>query len=241
MCGQEAANEGVGHDPLPRGRGRTAGPGGGPLLCPSPNHHPHRLAAHFSPLREGRAARNQFQHEPPTTPIALQVKDVSKFYGSRIGCRNVSLELGPVKSLPSLVESGSGKTTLLSCLLTGLMPSSGVVENHMRDVSTVILPALGQAERRFLMPTRLGFRASEPGGRPAHDGFGRRQCRRAADGGRRPALRQYPAPRWPTRCDASRSRKTGSTTSRGLFPGGMRQRLQIARNLVTSRVPRVHG
>jgi hypothetical protein len=39
---------------------------------------------------------------------------------------------------------------------------------------------------------RLGLRAPEPDRRPAHDGVGRRQCRRTADGGRRPALRQYP-------------------------------------------------
>ncbi len=39
----------------------------------------------------------------------LKVSDVSKFYGSRIGCRNVSFELYPGEVLAIVGESGSGR------------------------------------------------------------------------------------------------------------------------------------
>ena len=68
------------------------------------------------------------------TPL-LKVHDVSKFYGNRIGCRDVSFELWPGEVLAVVGESGSGKTTLLNCLSTRLLPSTGSGEYHMRDGS----------------------------------------------------------------------------------------------------------
>ena len=66
------------------------------------------------------------------TPL-LKVRDLSKFYGKRIGCANVAFELWPGEVLAIVGESGSGKTTLLNCLSTRLMPTTGSVEYHMRD------------------------------------------------------------------------------------------------------------
>lgn len=46
----------------------------------------------------------------------LSVRDVAKFYGARVGCRDVSFDLWPGEVMGIVGESGSGKTTLLNCL-----------------------------------------------------------------------------------------------------------------------------
>ena len=95
---------------------------------------------------------------------------------------------------------------------------SARAEYRMRDgaVPQSLRPQRGRAP----LPDahRLGLRAPEPGRRPAHDGLGRRQCRRAADGGGRPPLRPHPRRPRSTGSAASRSPPTASTTSRAPFP-----------------------
>ena len=60
------------------------------------------------------------------TPL-LSVKDVSKYYGNRIGCAHVGFDLYPGEVMGIVGESGSGKSTLLNCLAGHHAPDTGEV------------------------------------------------------------------------------------------------------------------
>jgi putative phosphonate transport system ATP-binding protein len=166
------------------------------------------------------------------TPL-LQAMDVGKRYGERVGCEDVSFELYAGEVLAIVGESGSGKTTLLRCLSGHLTLSEGSVHYAMRDGRTVSLADLSEAERRLLMRTDWGFVHQD-----ARDGLRMGVSAGANVGERMMAIgsRHYgnirsTAEDWLARVEIATDRMDDSPHS---FSGGMRQRLQIARNLVTS-------
>ncbi|WP_454853236.1 phosphonate C-P lyase system protein PhnK [Rhizobium binxianense] len=165
------------------------------------------------------------------TPL-LKVHDISKFYGSRVGCRNVSFELWPGEVLAIVGESGSGKTTLLNCISTRLMPTTGSVEYHMRDGNYRDLYRMNEAERRFLMRTDWGFVHQNPadGLRMTVSAGANVGERLMAIGGRHYGKIRSTAIDWLERVEIDGDRIDDQPRA---FSGGMRQRLQIARNLVT--------
>ena len=163
----------------------------------------------------------------------LRVTSLSKSYGPRIGCQDVSFELWPGEVLAIVGESGSGKTTLLNCVSTRLLPSSGTVSYRMRDDAWRDLYRMSEAERRFLMRTDWGFVHQNPA-----DGLRMTVSAGANVGERLMAVgdRHYGRIRetaidWLERVEIAEDRVDDQPRA---FSGGMRQRLQIARNLVTS-------
>src|SRR5690606_9833638 len=162
----------------------------------------------------------------------LRVTGLSKFYGSRIGCENVGFELWPGEVLAIVGESGSGKTTLLNCLSTRLPPTAGAVEYRMRDGTMRELFQLTEAERRLLMRTDWGFvhQNAADGLRMGVSAGANVGERLMAVGARNYGTIRETALDWLGRVEIDLDRIDDRPHA---FSGGMRQRLQIARNLVT--------
>jgi putative phosphonate transport system ATP-binding protein len=165
------------------------------------------------------------------TPL-LRASGVSRFYGCLTGCHDVSFELWPGEVLAIVGESGSGKTTLLNCLSGRLTPTAGVVEYRMRDGTVRGLFSMSEAERRFLARTDWGFvhQDARDGLRMTVSAGGNVGERLMAVGARNYGAIRSEALDWLERVEIAADRVDDRPDT---FSGGMRQRLQIARNLVT--------
>jgi putative phosphonate transport system ATP-binding protein len=166
-----------------------------------------------------------------TAPL-LSVRGLTKLYPGGRGCREVSLELEEGEVLAVVGESGSGKSTLLSLLATELAADSGAVRYRLRDGSVRELLSMGEAERRLLLRTDWGFirQDATEGLRMGVSAGGNVGERLMAVGARHYGNIRGAAAGWLERVEIEPGRM--DETPRG-FSGGMRQRLQIARNLVT--------
>jgi putative phosphonate transport system ATP-binding protein len=162
----------------------------------------------------------------------LVAEGLTKFYGRQLGCRDVSFSLYEGEVLAVVGESGSGKTTLLQLLSAQLTASAGRVRYRMRDGVARDLAELGEAERRFLFRTdwgyvhqdaALGLRMNVSAGANVGE-------RLMAVGWRHYGRIRGTAAQWLDRVEIDADRIDDPPL---VYSGGMRQRLQIARNLVT--------
>ena len=156
----------------------------------------------------------------------------ARIYGRLTACRDVSFALYPGEVLAIVGESGSGKSTLLQLLSAQLAPSAGRVSYRMRDGVLRDLAALGEAERRFLFRTDWGYVHQDPaqGLRMAVSAGANVGERLMAVGWNHYGRIRETASSWLERVEIDTARIDDAPRT---YSGGMRQRLQIARNLVT--------
>ncbi|CUH64800.1 Putative phosphonates utilization ATP-binding protein PhnK [Thalassovita gelatinovora] len=165
------------------------------------------------------------------TPL-FQVKDLSKFYGNRIGCKDVSFDLYPGEVMGIVGESGSGKSTLLNCLAGHLPPDRGEVLFDTRTDGMRDTIQMSEPERRMLGRTDWAFvhQHARDGLRMGVSAGGNVGERLMAVGARHYGDIREQAIDWLGRVEINADRVDDRPSA---FSGGMQQRLQIARNLVT--------
>jgi putative phosphonate transport system ATP-binding protein len=162
----------------------------------------------------------------------LTAEGLTRYYGPRVGCLDVDLDIHEGEVLAVVGESGSGKSTLLSLLSAQLSPTRGAITYRTREGMSRDLFSLSEAERRFLFRTDWGFVHQDPrqGLRMGVSAGGNVGERLMAVGWRHYANIRQEAVDWLARVEIDADRIDDRPTA---FSGGMRQRLQIAKNMVT--------
>jgi putative phosphonate transport system ATP-binding protein len=163
----------------------------------------------------------------------LRVNNLTKRYGSIVGCTDVSFDMNAGEILGIVGESGSGKTTVLNCVSGRLTPTSGEVSFNARRHGMVDIFRLSEPERRRMQREDWGFVHQNP-----RDGL-----RMRVSGGANVAEplmnlgnRNYGDMRsatinWLSRVELDTARIDHKPRT---YSGGMQQRVQIARNLIHS-------
>jgi len=162
----------------------------------------------------------------------LEVRNLGKSFGDRRVLSDIDLALWPGEVLAIVGESGSGKTTLLRCIDGQVAPDAGEVGFRSRSHGTVDLAGLSESQRRRVIGSDLGYVHQNP-----RDGL-RLDLSAGANIGEpllQAGLRHYGRIReiasdWLAKVEIDPGRIDEPPAR---FSGGMQQRLQIARNLVT--------
>lgn len=160
------------------------------------------------------------------SPI-LEGHALSLRFGAVRALDGVSLDIWPGEVVGIVGESGSGKSTLLRVLSGVMAPDDGAVLYEGRA-----LAAMGEAERRRLARTEWGtvHQNARDGLRLGVSAGGNVAERLMEAGERRYATLRDEAAAWMRRVELDPARMDELPRN---FSGGMQQRLQIARCLVT--------
>ena len=166
-----------------------------------------------------------------TEPL-LRVQGVSRHYGARIALEDASLEIWPGEVLAVVGESGSGKTTLLNIAAARIAPDRGSVHFMASPGQIENVHTMSEARQRLLARTDWGYVHQNPeqGLRMEVSAGANIGERLMAQGERHYGRLRSISADWLERVEISADRLDDSPR---MFSGGMRQRLQIARNLVT--------
>jgi putative phosphonate transport system ATP-binding protein len=165
-------------------------------------------------------------------PRLLAVRGLTKLYGRQPGCLDVGFDLWPGEVLAVVGESGSGKSTVLNCLSGRVAATGGRADFTRRDGRVVDLLRLAESARRKLLRTdwgvvhqnpRDGLRMGVSAGANVGEGL-------LALGARHYGNVRAEALAWLGQVEIDGDRIDDCPDT---FSGGMQQRLQIARNLVT--------
>ncbi|EKH5335764.1 phosphonate C-P lyase system protein PhnK [Escherichia coli O157] len=157
----------------------------------------------------------------------LSVNNLTHLYAPGKGFSDVSFDLWPGEVLGIVGESGSGKTTLLKSISARLTPQQGEIHYENRS-----LYGMSEADRRRLLRTEWGVVHQHPldGLRRQVSAGGNIGERLMATGARHYGDIRATAQKWLEEVEIPANRIDDLPTT---FSGGMQQRLQIARNLVT--------
>ncbi|MEM8714285.1 MAG: phosphonate C-P lyase system protein PhnK [Cyanobacteria bacterium P01_G01_bin.4] len=166
----------------------------------------------------------------------LQVRDLCKSFGQVQAFDRVSFDLYPGQVLGIVGESGSGKSTLLNSLAGKLALDSGTITYRSVSGDVMELTGISEPRLRRLMRTEWGFVQQNPrDGLRMNVSAGANIGERLMDvGGRHYGSIRATAADWLSKVEIDGDRIDHLPHT---FSGGMQQRLQLARILVTE--PRV--
>ncbi len=161
------------------------------------------------------------------TASLLTAEGLNLRFGAIPALVDVAIDISAGEVVAIVGESGSGKTTLLRVLSGMMAPDAGTVRWLGDD-----LHAMGEAARRRLMRTDWGFVHQNPrdGLRLNVSAGGNVGERLMAVGARHYGSIREQALEWLARVEVDAARIDDLPRT---FSGGMQQRLQIARTLVT--------
>ncbi|WP_110630900.1 phosphonate C-P lyase system protein PhnK [Salinicola salarius] len=173
-------------------------------------------------------------------PVLLDVQDITRLYGPGKGCEAIDFQLHAGEVLGIVGESGSGKSTLLRVLAGLEAPDAGrvIYRRHAgedvldRGEAELDLYAIGEARRRELLRLEWGLVHQNPRdglrmGVSAGANIGERLM---AQGQRHYGQLRETGQAWMHQVELDPGRIDDAPRT---FSGGMQQRLQIARTLVT--------